>query len=164
MTATEIYATLRHMTHRDPAGRHFTERYSAVILRQLESAGLITIHRPIHHPTGVAYSQDHWTFTVTPAGTHWLETYTTDAPVPTLADQGTDMNATLDKLVAQKACEDAALFVEEFAAPLDPAATDWDAEAWTVSRRELNLTPEQADALWPVYQSALVAETQRLAQ
>lgn len=70
--------------------------------------------------------------------------------------------------VVRAAHEDAAAFVEEFGEALDPAATDWDAEAFATSRGSAPLydvLPEELwDAAWPIYQAALVAETERLAR
>lgn len=63
-------------------------------------------------------------------------------------------------LVEQRAKETAAMFVEEFAEALDPAATDWDSTAWGEDSR--GLPSEAKDDLWPIYQAALVAETERL--
>jgi hypothetical protein len=54
----------------------------------------------------------------------------------------------------------AAGFFEEFGEALDPERTDWDATAWGEDNRHL---PEaDRDELWPIYQSELVAETERL--
>lgn len=69
-----------------------------------------------------------------------------------------------------KARETAAVFANEFPGEaLDPAATDWDGEAWAMDRRELERDAEQEEidwlreSGWKVYQKALVAETKRLA-
>lgn len=56
------------ITTRDEAGRHFTERFDSIDFEALEAAGYLDIRRPIHQPTGIAYTQDHWTVEVTPAG------------------------------------------------------------------------------------------------
>jgi hypothetical protein len=53
------------ITNRDNAGRHFTEFSSHY--RELESAGLIEITRPVH-TTGIYYSQEYWTVEVTQDG------------------------------------------------------------------------------------------------
>lgn len=57
---------------------------------------------------------------------------------------------------------DAACFVDEFGEALDPAATDWDATAFDGVASKLDLGAER-DALWPVYQTELVAATRCLA-
>jgi hypothetical protein len=60
-----------------------------------------------------------------------------------------------------EAKSDAVLFADEFPGEtLDPAATDWDASAWQMSDLSKR---DDADALWPVYQAALVVEVARLA-
>ena len=45
---------------------------------------------------------------------------------------------------------------------LDPSETDWDATAWDVD--SAGLSREMRKELWPVYQAALIAETERLAR
>ena len=50
---------------RDEAGRHFTEIYPAVWLDRMESLGMIEIQRPTHEGTGLQYSQEYWTASVT---------------------------------------------------------------------------------------------------
>lgn len=71
-----------------------------------------------------------------------------------------------DDLVAQvevAAKADAALFVAEFGEAIDPATTDWDTMAWQESGDEIEeMTANDAERLWPIYQAALVAETERL--
>jgi hypothetical protein len=74
--------------------------------------------------------------------------------------------------VSTAACEHAArarelaigtakLFAEENPGEfLDPAATDWDADAWGKDSAEFPV--EHREDLWPLYQQALVAETVRL--
>lgn len=66
--------------------------------------------------------------------------------------------------------ETAKLFVDEFGEPLDPAATDWDGEAWAHDRTAFSVALRQAldrsdplyDEAWRAYDAALVAETERL--
>jgi len=72
------------------------------------------------------------------------------------------MHATLKTKIEELARETAGQFVEEFGEPLDSAKTDWDDKAWQEDARTLNLTDKQKDEGWPIYQGALVAETQRL--
>lgn len=54
------------LTTRDEGGRHFTQFSDYYV--ELESAGLITINRPVHQPTGIPYGHEHWTLEVTEAG------------------------------------------------------------------------------------------------
>jgi hypothetical protein len=72
------------------------------------------------------------------------------------------MNAKLKTKIEELARETAGLFVEEFGEPLDSAKTDWDEKAWQEDASTLDLTDKQRDEGWPIYQAALVAETQRL--
>ena len=59
---------LSTLTTRDHAGRHFTERYPAGVVEELETLGLVTINRPVHEPTGINYDQSYWSLEVTEAG------------------------------------------------------------------------------------------------
>ena len=61
MNATAT-AELETLTTRDEAGRHFTEWSEHY--EELESAGLIAIHRPIHAATGMSYGCDCWTLEI----------------------------------------------------------------------------------------------------
>jgi hypothetical protein len=72
------------------------------------------------------------------------------------------MDATMQTQIEELACETASVFVEEFGEPLDSEKTDWDEKAWQEDARTLNLTEEHRQEGWPIYQAALVAETQRL--
>ncbi len=72
------------------------------------------------------------------------------------------MNATLQTQIEELARETAGLFVEEFGEPLNPEQTDWGAKAWQGDAHTLNLTEEHKEEGWPIYQAALVTETQRL--
>ena len=67
MKTSEKIRILAKITTRDESGRHFTQIYSPEALAELESAGLLAIHRPIHD-TGIAYSQDYWSVELTDAG------------------------------------------------------------------------------------------------
>ena len=54
------------ITTRNEAGQHFTtwsQHYE-----DLEAAGLIAVHRPVHEVTGLPYDQQHWTVEVTDDG------------------------------------------------------------------------------------------------
>ena len=48
---------------RNDAGQHFTKWLDYA---PLEKLGLIKIHRPIHYPSGITYSQEHWLLKTTP--------------------------------------------------------------------------------------------------
>ncbi len=75
----------------------------------------------------------------------------------------TETTTTVDDAIgAAKAA--AYAFFGEFEEPLDPAETDWDATAWTIDAQKLRLSPEQQEALWPVYQAVLVARTRELSE
>lgn len=68
----EMICELCTLSTRDESGRHFievSEHWEA-----LESAGLIVIDRPMH-PTGVPYSQEHWSLDVTPDGQEAVDAY-----------------------------------------------------------------------------------------
>lgn len=70
--------------------------------------------------------------------------------------------ASTEDHVRRAARADAALFFVEFREVIDPAATDWDAVAWSDTRESLSLTEDEGQRLWLIYQAALVAETERL--
>jgi len=74
------------------------------------------------------------------------------------------MNATVKAEIVKRAKATAGSFVEEFGEPLDPETTDWDAVAWQDDRRDMGFDPSSSDydEWWPVYQIALIAETERL--
>ncbi len=55
---------------RDESGAHFTEFASHY--RELEAAGMIAIHRPVHD-TGLAYDPSYWMLEVTPEGIEAVE-------------------------------------------------------------------------------------------
>jgi hypothetical protein len=59
---------------------------------------------------------------------------------------------------------DGASFVDEFGCALDPASTDWDAEAYAVYCQDRGIEGADKNALWPLYQAELVAATQYLAE
>ena len=65
-TMCEVFTELQQAYTRNDSGQHFTEfmRY----WDYLEYAGLIAIARPIHQPTGIPYSCEHWSLEVTPLG------------------------------------------------------------------------------------------------
>jgi len=47
-------------------GRHFTEAYRRWM--DLEDAGLIKVHRPVHEHTGIRFSHEYWTLELTEQG------------------------------------------------------------------------------------------------
>ena len=55
---------------RDEAGKHFTEAGAVYAdhWEDLERAGMIAVYRPVHGPTDVYYSQEHWSLKVTEDG------------------------------------------------------------------------------------------------
>lgn len=53
-------------TTRNEAGQHFTEFLSHD--EEMEELGLIKVNRPVHEPTGIPYSCEHWTLEVTEYG------------------------------------------------------------------------------------------------
>ncbi len=55
----------------DESGRHFTQWMN--YWEELESAGYIEVHRPVHHATGMTYSQEYWWLEVTDAGRNLVE-------------------------------------------------------------------------------------------
>jgi hypothetical protein len=79
MTTTQLTdddkRTLGSLTNRDDAGKHFTERYQDAWLERMEALGLITIDRPVHEPTGIPYSQEHWTVEVAAEVAEWFDSY-----------------------------------------------------------------------------------------
>lgn len=73
MTTTDHYKLtdddrrmIRELATRDEAGRHFTETHPAEWLDRMEAAGIITISRPTHSPTGIPYSQEYWSVGIMP--------------------------------------------------------------------------------------------------
>ncbi|WP_373510389.1 hypothetical protein [Thiocapsa sp.] len=69
----ELVGTLATLCTRDEAGRHFTEAADPEDLDQLESIGLLLIHRPIHGATGIPYGLEQWSLEVTEAGIEAVE-------------------------------------------------------------------------------------------
>ncbi len=53
---------LANLMDRDGAGRHFTcsLNWELQEVLDLESLGLVQIHRPVHEPTGIPYSLEYW--------------------------------------------------------------------------------------------------------
>jgi hypothetical protein len=68
MNTSDQVRILSRITTKNEAGRHFTEIYSGGDLSDLEAAGLLIIHRPIHSSTGIEYSQEYWSVEVTDDG------------------------------------------------------------------------------------------------
>jgi hypothetical protein len=65
---------LCRITTRTESGEHFTTAFSH--WADLELAGLVEVDRPIHGESGIAYSAEHWTIMVTPAGQSLVESHT----------------------------------------------------------------------------------------
>jgi hypothetical protein len=68
VNTSEQVKILSKITTNNEAGRHFMEIYSGGDLDELEAAGLLIIHRPIHVGTGINYSQEYWSVEVTDDG------------------------------------------------------------------------------------------------
>ena len=79
MTPEERAEVLAVIVTRDGAGRHFTEVWDWDTLNELEEAGLIYIDRPIHEPTGIPYSEEYYSVTVTEAGQELVDAYEADS-------------------------------------------------------------------------------------
>lgn len=79
MTTTKIDARLLGIlataTNRDSAGRHFVERYSSEDLAILESAGLISIDRPMYDATGTSYHESYHRLEITEDGQAYVDDY-----------------------------------------------------------------------------------------
>lgn len=69
----ELVGVLGTLCTRDEAGRHFTETADHDVLDELESLGLLLIHRPTHEATGIPYAMEYWTLEVTEAGVEAVE-------------------------------------------------------------------------------------------
>lgn len=65
---------LGRLCTRNEAGRHFYE-FAECDLGKMEEAGLIRIHRPIHHPTGIPYSREYHSIEVNPLVATWFDNY-----------------------------------------------------------------------------------------
>lgn len=65
---TEDIRKMGKITTRDEAGTHFTQKYSADWLKKMEDAGLVEITKPVHEATGIQYSEEFWTVSVTEKG------------------------------------------------------------------------------------------------
>lgn len=75
MTTEQQVNILAVITTTDGAGRHFTEVYNWSELAELETAGLLEITRPVHEATGIPYSQEHYSVTVTQDGIALVEAW-----------------------------------------------------------------------------------------
>jgi len=80
MTTTDHYKltaedkrTLGELATKDDAGRHFTETHDNGWLACMELLGYITIDRPVHEATGIAYSQEYWTVQVSAEVAEWFD-------------------------------------------------------------------------------------------
>jgi len=66
---------LGHLATRNEAGTHFTQVYSDAWLQRMERLGWISIHRPVHGPTSIPYSQDYWAVEVNEEVSSWFDAY-----------------------------------------------------------------------------------------
>jgi hypothetical protein len=73
------------ITTRNEAGQHFTKWSSHY--DEMEELGLIDIHRPIHEPSGVAYSQECWSLEVADAGQELVDAHPELHPGASAAEQ-----------------------------------------------------------------------------
>ena len=64
--AREALDELIRMAPRTESGQHWTEAYRR--WRDLEDAGLIEVHRPVHPQTGIRYGQEFWHYRFTETG------------------------------------------------------------------------------------------------
>ena len=64
--AREALDQLIHLSPRTESGRHWTEAYRRWM--DLEEAGLIVVHRPVHTQTGIQYSSEYWHYELTETG------------------------------------------------------------------------------------------------
>jgi hypothetical protein len=64
--AREALDELIRMAPITESGQHWTEAYRR--WRDLEEAGLIDVHRPVHPQTGIRYSQEYWHYRFTETG------------------------------------------------------------------------------------------------
>ncbi len=65
MTLTvEDLKQLATLVTRGEDGVHFMTRYDTDWLLSMEEAGYIVISRPVHEPTGLAYSEEYWSVQV----------------------------------------------------------------------------------------------------
>lgn len=64
---------LGNLCTRDDSGKHFTITTPGAWLERMEALGYITIDRPVHSPTGIQYSQDHWSVEVASEVAEWFD-------------------------------------------------------------------------------------------
>jgi hypothetical protein len=64
--AKEALEELLHITTQSEGGSHFTEAFRRWM--DLEQAGLIRVHRPVHEATNIQYSNQYWTVELTEQG------------------------------------------------------------------------------------------------
>lgn len=75
MISMEDIRKLGCITTRDEAGTHFTQKHSADWLKRMSDAGLVEITKPVHEATGIQYSEEFWTVSVTEKGVELGEAY-----------------------------------------------------------------------------------------
>jgi hypothetical protein len=69
------------ITTKNNEGQHFTKWSQH--WAELESEGLIAIHRPVHDQTGLPYRDEFWTLEVTESGVAMVEANPHLQPTPT---------------------------------------------------------------------------------
>ena len=69
--AREALMQLLRFEARTEAGTHWT--VASTRWRDLEDAGLIRVHRPVHPATGIQYSQEYWNAELTELGKEVVE-------------------------------------------------------------------------------------------
>jgi hypothetical protein len=69
--AREALGQLLRFSPRAEAGTHWSQAFTR--WRDLEDAGLIRVHRPVHPATGIQYSQEYWDAELTDQGKEVVE-------------------------------------------------------------------------------------------
>ncbi len=73
MTVDQKVKILSVITTRNEAGKHFLEVYNYNELKELEEEGFLEINEQIHSGTGLKYSEEYNTVTVTDKGIELVE-------------------------------------------------------------------------------------------
>jgi len=78
------------------------------------------------------------------------------------------LTTTQQEQIIEAAHEAAQMFVDDFAEPLDPLATDWDDEAWAADKKHIDSydtwTHEESQEAWLLYEHTLVNKTEELCE
>ena len=69
----DLLKTLSTLAEHDEAGAHFTITTPPETLAALETEDLITISRPVHPATGIAYAEEYWRLNITDLGSEEVE-------------------------------------------------------------------------------------------